>query len=342
MKSRLAVLLVFMMLGIYSNSQKLKDTLYFKNGSMVVGELKKIKMGVVTFDPDDANNITVQLRKIKAITANSDIFRVETIHKGVFFGFLRPDSIPDNVKVILGLQEGSFEIEEIFNLYPFSNKFGQRFNGSVGAGYSYSRSSGFGKINFDGTLNYNSKNHELKLATSGIYSQTDTGFTREREEINVKDNFYFSPRSFATALILYQRNLELGLGRRYQEGAGIGNKFVTTKSVYVWGRTGIVFNQEKSIENVYSGNLAEWYAQLQFNFFRFTKPEINLDFTQSFYYGLTDRGRVRNDGETNLSWEIIDDFKLNLNLYNNYDSKPPVKGNSNFDYGIVIGFQYTF
>jgi hypothetical protein len=312
------------------------------NGSKIIGEIKGIKLGVIDFDPDDANDITVQLRKIKTIIGNSDIFRVETIRKQVSFGFIRPDSAEKKVRVVLGLQQTTMNIEEIFNLYRFSNKFGQRFSGSVGAGYSYSRSSGFGRFNFDGALNYVSKNQELNLTASALYSQTDTGLTRDMEGISIKDNIYFSTRSFATVFLNYQRNLELGLARRYQEGIGVGNKFITSKSVYAWGRSGFVFNQEKSVENVSSGLLTEVFAQLQFNFFRFTKPEINLDFTQTVYAGLTDAGRIRTDGATNLSWEIINDFKLNLNLYTNYDSKPPVAGSSTFDYGSVIGFKYTF
>ncbi|HXB31656.1 MAG TPA: hypothetical protein VNW49_17665, partial [Puia sp.] len=42
-------------------SQQLKDTIFFRNGSIILGEVKMIKLGVITFDPDDANDITVQL-----------------------------------------------------------------------------------------------------------------------------------------------------------------------------------------------------------------------------------------------------------------------------------------
>ena len=59
-------------------SQKLKDTLFFRNGSMVLGEIKTIRLGVLNFDPDDANDITVQLIKLKTITAPGVIFRIET------------------------------------------------------------------------------------------------------------------------------------------------------------------------------------------------------------------------------------------------------------------------
>lgn len=324
------------------SAQGQKDTLYFNNGSIVIGELKKIKLGVVTFDPDDANDITIQLRKIKSIYAGSKVFRVESIHNVAIFGIIKPDSADRQVKIIDAGQVTSIYLEDISNLYPFENQFKQRFSGAVGFGYSYTRSSDFGRLNFDGSLNYMAKAQELKLSFSGIYTATDTGFTRDREEVNFKDNFYFSPRSFATLLLSYQKNLELGLDRRYQEGAGIGNKFITSKNIYAWARGGIVFNQEKSTEGEYSGLLTELFAQLQFNLFRFSKPEINLNMAQTFYISLSEKGRYRNDGSTTLAWEMIKDLDLSLELYNNFDSKPPVSGGSTFDFGIVLGLKYSF
>ena len=185
------------------------------------------------------------------------------------------------------------------------------------------------------------KKELITLDVSAIYTITDTSFSRDNENFYIKNNYYFTPTWFATVFLNYQRNLELGLQRRYQEGLGIGNKFVTTQYIYAWARTGFVFNQEKSTEKVTTGTLSEFYGQLEFNFFRFTKPKIDLLMSQSFYYSLS-QDRFRNDGSTNVNWEIIKNFKLSLEFYNNYDSKPPVEGNSKLDYGILFGVSYYF
>jgi len=218
----------------------------------------------------------------------------------------------------------------------------QRFSGNVGLGYSYTRSSGFGRLNFDGALNYVSQKKEISLSASGIYTMTDTSFSRDNENVSLLTNNYFSPTSFTTLLANYQRNLELGLQRRYQEGFGAGNKFITSKNIYAWARGGLVLNQEKSLEGNFSGTLAELFGQVQFNFFRFTKPEINFDLKESFYYSLSENGRFRNDGEANLKWEIIEDLDLSLNFYSNYDSRPPGGKGNNFDFGITFGVNYSF
>lgn len=338
MKWPLLIILILISISVFAQDRK--DTIFFNNGTMVIGKLKKIRMGVVTFDPDDANDITVQLRKVRGLSAIREIYRVETIDRQVLYGIISPDTVPQFVKIGFGANEEIYHVEEIAGLYPFSNDFKQNFSGSIGLGYNYTRSSSFGRVNFDAAVNYVSKRHEASFTLSGIYSQTDSGFTRDREDLNIRDNYYFSSTSFITPFYVYQRNLEVGIDSRHQLGFGAGNKFITNKKMFAWARGGFVVNQEKSTEGTYSGLLTEAFAQTQFNLFKFTKPEVKLNFTQTVYLGLTDAGRVRTDGQIDLSWEIITDFKLSLQFYNNYDSRPPSAGVSNVDYGIVFGLKY--
>lgn len=319
-----------------------KDTLFFKNGSVVVGEIKKIKLGVITFDPDNANDITVQLRNLKSMAAITTVFRTETIDHGVYFGRVFPSTAAGYARLAGESDTAIIQLERISVLYPFHKTFAQRFSGAVGLGYSYTRSSNFGRLNYDGSLNYRARKEEMFLSISGIYDITDTSFSRDREDVSFKYNYYFSPYWFVSGILGYQRNLELSLLRRYQEGVGVGNKFVTSKHVYAWTRGGFVINQEQSTEEVSSGTLAELFGQVQLNVFRFEKPEVNLFFEQTIYYSLSQSGRFRNDGETSLSWEVFKDFDLTLSVNNNYDSKPPVEGSHKFDFSVVFGLYYSF
>ena len=50
-------------------SQEMKDSMFLNKSSIIIGEIKKIKLGVLSFDPDDANDITVQLRNLKTLSA---------------------------------------------------------------------------------------------------------------------------------------------------------------------------------------------------------------------------------------------------------------------------------
>ncbi|HTE23304.1 DUF481 domain-containing protein [Flavitalea sp.] len=323
-------------------SQALKDTLFFSNGSVIVGKLESVKLGVVLFDPDDANDITVQLRRLKTISANRKIFRIETVAEEVHFGTMLAHPDMNKVYVATSLDTLIINVEDISVLYAFDQTIAERFSGSVGLGYTYTKSSGFGRLNFDAKIKYTSKKAELSLATLGIYTIYDSLLSREKEEVSIKYNYYFIRKWFATAFVVYQRNLELGLERRYQEGLGIGNKFITSKHVYSWARSGVVINQERGTDDINSGVLTELFGQLEINFFRFAKPKINVLLAENFYYSLSQTGRFRNDGSLNVTWEIFKDFNLSLEPYNNYDSKPPISGGDKFDFGIVFGINYKF
>ena len=322
-------------------SQVQKDTIFFNNGTIVIGKIKKVKLGVITFDPDDANDIDVQLRNLRTIAAERDVFRIETIREAIYYGKLIPSDQKGYVQFVSDGDTIIFPVQDISIMSPSSDVFFQRFSGNVGLGYNYTRSSGFGRLNYDGALNYISPKDEVFLTISGIYTITDTSFSRDNESYEIKNNYYLTPTWFATVFLSYQRNLELGLQRRNQEGVGAGNKLITTKHVYTWARTGFVFNQEKSTEEVTTGTLTELFAQLEFNFFRFTKPKINLLMAQSIYYSLS-QNRFRNDGDSRVSWEVVKNFKLSLEFYNNYDSKPATEGSSKFDYGILFNVSYFF
>ena len=338
-------LICLLLLGIISGklvSQTLKDTLFFKNGSMILGEIKTIRLGVISFDPDDANDITVELRNLRTITAPGVIFRIETTDDHVLYGKLFPNAKPGYVTIVGEKDTTEWLLEGISVLYPYKDAFWDRISGSVGLGYSYTRSSDFGRVNYDLSAKYVTKKDEISFNVNGIYSTTDTGFTRDQENAELKYNYYVGPTWFLTAFLSYQRNLELGISKRYQEGLGVGNKFLTTNHVYGWLRTGVAINQQTSTDDLKSGTLTELFGQVQFNFFRFTAPKISLDFSQAVFYSLSQSDRIRNSGQTNLSWELITDFNLNLEFYNNYDSKPPATAASTFDFGIVFGVSYKF
>jgi hypothetical protein len=337
-------LLLFMLIvfSMHSNAQKIRDTLFLKNGSKVIGEIKGIKLGVVTFDPDDANDITVQLKKIKTIAALSQSFRIETIKHIVYFGKMIPSDTSGYTTLLSEYDTTSYAIEQISLLYPVRNYFKQRFTGDVKAGFDFTKSSGFGRLNYDGKLNYRAKKIEIIFSTSGIYSITDTAFSRDREDISIKHNYYFNTTWFGSLLLKYQRNLELGLHRRFQQGIGGGNKFITNRHIYAWTRCGLVLNQEKNEENTSSGTLTELFGQLEFNFFRFTKPELSFNIAETSYYSLTQKDRIRNDAQLDCNWEIIKDLDLTLSLYTNFDNQPPSTESRTFDLGIVFSIGFTF
>jgi len=318
-----------------------KDTLLFRNGSIIVGEVIKIQLGVITFDPDDANDITVQLRKLETIVANNKYYRIETVDHRVIFGKLNRGVKPGYVNVTFGNDTASLPLSYISNLYAVEKSFKERLTGNAGAGYSYTRSSRLGRLNLDFAARYATKKIEYSASASSI-TTIDTGyFSRDNEDAALSLNFYFHQRWFSWFGASYQRNIELGIKSRFQEGGGVGNKLLLTKYVRLMAFSGLVLNQETSLENKYSGILTEGVVGIRFNVFRFEKPELDIQTTQFGYFSLM-QDRIRYAGDISITWEMVEDLDLKLSFYSEYDSKPPGQETANTDFGTVISVAFEF
>lgn len=332
----------FFYLGLHSAAAQQKDTLHLYNNSVLSGELKNIKLGRMTFDADDVGLVNIKLEKIKSIKAVSKKFRIETVGRQIYYGNLLPPSTPGEIAIVTDTGAVLLRIEAVSQLSYYTKGLFQQLEGNVSVGYNYTRSSELGRFNVDGTLSFFGKRTEVNLTASTITSFVGDSTSRDRENVGLQGFYYFHPKWFAAAMASYQRNISLGISRRFQEGLAIGNKFLLRPHMRAHAVTGIVLNQERSIDGDESKVLAEIPLLLQYDLFLFSDPKISLSSSQSVFFGVTQAGRIRQDGETKLSWEIFKDFTVDLIFYNNFDNQPPAADSRKFDYSIVFGIGYEF
>ena len=308
---------------------------------MVFGELKRISLGKVKFDMDDLTVTDVKMNKIKTISATSRLFRIETVNKQVFYSRLMPSSKMGYVMV--GDSSGGAEVPlDYLNLVYYYNARKNIFEGNVSMGYNYTKSSNIGRFNLDATLKYIMKNFTIQNTVSSIITQENGVWERDRESFLLTGTYFINSDWKAIALFNYQLNRELGLQYRFQEGLGAGYNIISTSHIRFSAVSGIVINQEKSYEASSTNFTSEIPFVLNFDFFRFTKPEMSLSVDNSMYTSLTQKGRVRLDGEIRYDWKVISDFTINLKFYYNFDNQPLSGSGSTFDYGTVFGIGYKW
>ena len=330
-----------LLLSTLTSAAQNKDTLYFFNKSKVVGELNKIRLGFVEFDADGIGIIKVKNNKLESIHAQSRNFRIETIEGDVLQGYLLQGELPGNVIIYSVLETLEIDIEEITSLVYFGQTWKSRLNGSIGAGYSYTKSSSIGRFNFNSTLRYNTARTETVLKGDIIWTLDSVQFTRDRENASLGFTYTLPSQWSTGGLVVYQRNLELGLEKRWQQALVLGRKLLINKNQQAVLLSGLAINQESNLEGTQRDN-TEAMIQATYNLFSFSKPNITLSLIQSGYFSVTQKGRIRSDGSTTMSWELISDFNLNLEFYHNYDSQSPATGAANTDYGFVAGLNFKF
>ena len=337
------VFICFCLLSVsfIANAQE-KDTLYLRNGQIMVGKLNSISLGIIQFDDVDLSVQNVKYHKIKTIKAGMSTYRIQTIDESVYYGILKPSKVYGEVIVDDGFVEKPYPIINIFNLVSLEKKFIKKIKGTVALGYSYTKSSDIGRTNIDWNLMFTEQKFRLEFNGSFIYTNNQGEKTRDRESVAVGGYYNINSVLVAGLALNYQRNIELGLASRIQELVGFGRRFLFKSNLQGVLSSGVVINQERSLEGTTSGNLFEIPAQFKLDYFHYAAPNLSFSIIPKFFFGVNQNGRKRFGGETRVNWEVISNLDLGLQFYTNYDNQALEGSNTNFDYGIVFNVGYKF
>ena len=318
-----------------------KDTIVFYNGQVLIGDIRNGQFGEVTINDRDLKLLQVKQYKIRWLTTDNR-FRLQTNAKAEYIGRLDRSGKDGWVNIILDNGDTiSTAITDISLIIAIEKKFLVGLDGSLTAGFSYAKSSDIGQTNLSSTIHYASNKFDYLLNVSMNGSIDSSKYSRDREDMGIFVTHSVGPSWFLAVSFNYQRNLELSIARRYQELIGGGNKLFVRPNWVLLASSGLAFNQEKSTAGVASGLLLEVPLSLRFNFFKYRQPNIQISSTQTVFFSLSQSGRMRFNSNTSFSWELIRNFRLNINPYLNYDNQPP-EGSSNYDYGTSVGLTFTF
>ena len=316
------------------------DTIYLRNGQVFVGEFVKVKEGRFEFDINDGGLVKIKYDKVKSLKAVSHTYRITTTTRKIYFGQLQGDSEDGYIKVSSGDSVVFLNFRSIAEIEFFDKVSLRTINGYLSAGYSYTRSSNIGRLNLDALISLELRKWEMSLSYTSIITYSDSIWSRDREILSYNQYYFLNASYQLGALFNYQRNIELGLARRFQEGLGLRYKMINRINVKAWLVSGFMMNQEKNLEGEKFPLRVEWPINLSIDLFQFSKPELSLNIRQTVFVSLSQIGRIRQDGDIRLNWEMINDLYLTLHFYHNYDSKPVGLNSRKLDYGTVIGLKY--
>ena len=147
----------------------------------------------------------------------------------------------------------------------------------------------------------------------------------------------------AAGLFSLLKSNQQDLNLRSTYGAGIGRKLVQTDRTALTVLGGGAYSHENytvqpdNVEQV--RNNAEALLGITFSTFRFSK--LNFRSQTLVFPSVNDPGRLRVSSQSNLRIELIRNFDWNFQLYENYDTRPPVHAPKN-DLGITTSVGWTF
>ncbi len=331
---------IILLIGLSSYAQK-TDTIVHINGNVLLGEIKKLDNGIVTFKMDGMGTIKFEMDKIN--TFSSDKYFQVIVKSGMtYYGSFDTSSVSRMVK--LSVMNGSelIPVENLVEMYPIKKNFWLRTSGVFSLGFSYSKGSGIASLTSSGKLDYrNRKSYTYLDWNENTTIQMDT-ITSNKSDLSlhyqrqIVRKWYFGLGAGANS------NSELGLDLRTLAGFSVIYYLVQNYHNRLYLSGGGSGNKEWSDGEETPANNIEGVLGVNYHFFKYTNPEININTNITTYPSLTTTGRWRVNYMLDAKVEVINDFHVGINYYYNFDSKPASADAANDDYGITTTISYTF
>jgi len=316
------------------------DTIYLFNGDRITGELKKFENGLLFLKTDAMQTISIEFDRITTINSSKN-FEFRTTSGYRYYGSILKSGTPGTVNLVTEKDTIPKPLWDIVQITSIKNQFFQKIDGSLDLGVNFTKASDFFQYSLMASLVHRTENYATRFDLTSILSDQDEVISKNND-VGLNVTRYFPGKWFARAETKYQQNTELDLDSRVQGGLGSGYDVVRTNSQRLYGLAGLLANRESTIDSsLVSYNLEILFA-VQYKWFKYRSPEIDITSGFNLFPSLTTSGRVRFEYDLTAKIEILKDVYLSLTIYENFDNNPSASASSKNDWGIITSLGYTF
>jgi hypothetical protein len=340
---RYYIIFVFVLgASILGKAQK-TDTIFHTNGNILLGEIKKIDYGRVTFKMDGMGTILVDIDRVKTMISKK-FFEFNTTHGRTIYGSIDSSNINGVISINSGYDSNSFHLYQMIEVYPIKSTFFLRTSGKIALGFNYTKASNVGRFDVDWSITYRNKGTSLTLEASNIqtFTPNDTAVTTSKTDFSLNIEKKIKGIWAWNSYIGGSQNTELGLSLRLKGGLGIQGDVFHTSNQRFYVILGLAPNVEFAESQVSNTTNLEGQVSISYQIFKYNFPEISLNTKLDFYPSLNSLERYRVDYNFDANIEIFYNFYVGGKFYYNFDSKPASETGSNDDYGFTTTIGYTF
>jgi hypothetical protein len=340
----LAAFAIVLLMSVPAYAQK-TDVITLANGDRITGEITSLARGRLELKTDDVGTIAIEWDNIVHISSPR-LFEVETTDGRRLFGTIAmAGERTIAVKGVDGLS--NVRIPEITRVTPIGASFWSKLEGSLDAGFSYTRSSGIAQINLNGDVSFRRPESVLRLSGSATVTSQEVD---EGEEDDGKDDRgatefsysrYRGRHWFVIGATRFETNESLGLLLRSQAGGALGRRLLNTNRAQMEVAGGLAGNDEQGVDAEATQNF-EGMILFHSSYFSYDGPKTQVDLTFQYYPSLSNWGRQRIQLDTSLKRDIWKDLNGSFNLFFTFDSEPPNPSAARSDLGITFALGWTF
>jgi putative salt-induced outer membrane protein YdiY len=322
------------------------DVVVMKNGDTFTGEIKALQFGELIFKSDYMkDSVHLDWKEVRALQSK-DTFIVGLSDGTRVTGFIGKETTSEgegkDFRIIAEGTAVAVPPSEVIAIGQRERSFWNQLTGSINYGFSFASGNTSTDSSLGADVAFRTAKNSVQLATTSQFSsqanaQNTNRFTFDSQYARTLTNHWLAAGLFSL-LKSNQQDLEL----RSTYGGGIGRKLVQTDRTALTLLGGAAFSHESYVPQPGTEpirNNVESLFGVTFSTFRFKTLNLN---SQTFAFpSLSDPGRLRISSQSNLRIELVRNFYWNFQLYENYDSRPPVSAPKN-DLGITNSIGWTF
>ncbi|HEX7772456.1 MAG TPA: DUF481 domain-containing protein [Pyrinomonadaceae bacterium] len=340
------VVIVFLNLLLASTAlaKNVDDLVVLKNGDRMTGEIKGLQSGEFRIKSDYmAEAVRLDWSKIDRIESKST-FMIWLVDGKLVTDVMRllPTNSSESPNFIIGSNE-SIRVPQVdvIRITPAGRQFWKRLEGSIDFGFSFTSGNDQYQTQLTATTTYRTGDHSFTASIDSAFSGQTEGASLTRNQFSFDYRKQLSQRWYVGGLFDLLRSDQQSLNLRTTVGGLAGRNLLQTENtrLSVFGGVAVAReNYSASIGTPRSTN-TDAIAGADFATFRFSRTDIRSRF--SLFPSLTTPGRVRLQGTSDLRIKIVKDLWWGFHIYENFDSKPPVRADKN-DLGVSTSVGWKF
>ena len=299
------------------------DTLYTLTGDVLVGEIKSMKLGVLTFDTDYADDeFQIEWLEVNGLKS-SQILLIFTRDGRKLIGSMRKvEDVERIARVETFGASISVSLFDIVEIRPLKERFFDRIQFWLDAGYSLSKANNTQQLSISARVQYQTDKWMWNADFNKVGTYQDNVDESSRTSGGSNFNYFIKGKLFATAGMEFLRNSEQKLDLRRTSKVGLGYYWIRTNRWYLANGVGIArTNENYGGDDPTTNNEYEALGVLDLN--AYDIGDLKLRTKLDIYPSLTDKG-IRLNGEFSVKYDLPFDFYIKLSYTGNYDSNPAI------------------
>ena len=316
------------------------DSLRVRNGDWVVGDIRDMSLGIVTYKTDAMATVRVKWsRVLTAITSKQ--FEIHLGDGRRFVGSLRASDTLGRVVIQADRDTVEVAMPSVIELKRIKATLWDRLDGSLNFGFDFTQQNAKTDLFLQSEVRYLFNRNRLNLTLDGSFSRQDSVSNVTRGMARL---VYLRELANLWFLIFggsAEQNSQLSLNLRGAAGGGLGRFLILTSRMELTALAMLSYAREDftGAEATHSVPLA---LVADYQFFDWSGLSTDLSSRLEIQPVVNAQGRWRISFAADVTQEVVNDLYLRIGLLEEYDSRPPAADANRNDFSIRTSIGWNF